>query len=61
MPSTSFVPYRRFNEAACNTGGTRPDAARAVRHQQGASMRPPAIQAERDIEETEQNLAEALQ
>ena len=41
----------RFNEAACNTGGTRVvrrDAGRTAT----ASMRPPAIQAERWLAES---------
>ena len=36
----------RFNEAACNTGGTRHGPPLTLTHTP-ASMRPPAIQAER--------------
>ena len=38
---------KRFNEAACNTGGTHPHDPVPAQRQRRASMRPPAIQAER--------------
>ena len=37
-----------FNEAACNTGGTHPRARPGTDEHRLASMRPPAIQAERE-------------
>ena len=42
-------PVARFNEAACNTGGTLRTIRCAAGRGGGASMRPPAIQAERRI------------
>ena len=44
-PDDAGVP--RFNEAACNTGGTLQDGLAPGQDLPPASMRPPAIQAER--------------
>ena len=41
-----------FNEAACNTGGTRLQGRRLPAQRRPASMRPPAIQAERPTSPT---------
>ena len=46
-----------FNEAACNTGGTRRFPLLPHRPQRRASMRPPAIQAERAAEADDPSLA----
>ena len=47
VPHPGLPPAGRFNEAACNTGGTPGPLAPILGSVPPASMRPPAIQAER--------------
>ena len=58
-PDTALAPAC-FNEAACNTGGTRIHSAASC-IQRRASMRPPAIQAERRYEEAAYKVLRELQ